>query len=201
MKGEWPVKAQALGGRHYRTREDGVPYVDQNFDTYGVEYTYPDGAKLVFDGRNIDGCEERFSSCMHGTKASAIVSSNSDCGLPSAIYKRRDFKRDSRVWVSEVPEDEKDPYQNEWNDLVDAIRDGRAYNEAQRGIEASIVCNMGRMGAHTGREITFQDMLECKHEFAPGVAELTTESPAPLLPDADGRYPVPRPGIVTDREY
>jgi hypothetical protein len=44
-------------------------------------------------------------------------------------------------------------------------------------------------------------MLECKHEFAPGVAELTKESAAPLRSDADGRYPVPRPGIVTDREY
>ena len=70
-----------------------------------------------------------------------------------------------------------------------------------RGIEASLVCNMGRMAAHTGREVTFEDMLECQHEFAPGVAELSMTSEAPLQPDADGRYPVPQPGIVTDREY
>ncbi|MBL8761705.1 MAG: Gfo/Idh/MocA family oxidoreductase [Phycisphaerae bacterium] len=201
MKGAWPVKAQALGGRHYRAQKSGVPYVDQNFDTYAVEYTYADGTKMLFDGRNIDGCQERFSSCMHGTKASAIVSALGDCGLPSGIFSRRDFRRDSAIWSSDVPEAEKNPYQNEWNDLIAAIRDGQAYNEAKRGIEASLVCNMGRMAAHTGREISFQEMLDCKHEFAPGVAELTKDSPAPVLADADGKYPVPQPGIVTDREY
>jgi predicted dehydrogenase len=109
MKGAWPVKAQALGGRHYRTRRDGVPYVDQNFDAYGVEYTYADGTKLLFDGRNMDGCEERYLSYMHGTKASAVVSSNSDCGLPSSIHSRRDLTRESIVWSSTVAEDEQVP--------------------------------------------------------------------------------------------
>jgi len=33
MKNSWPVKAQALGGRHYRQSPEGVTYVDQNFDT------------------------------------------------------------------------------------------------------------------------------------------------------------------------
>jgi predicted dehydrogenase len=201
MKGAWPVKAHALGGRHYRNRKDGVPYVDQNFDTYAVEYTYPDGTKFMFEGRNMDGCQIRFSSFMHGTKGSAIVSNDGDCGLPSRIHSRHDFSRDSLVWKSEVRPGQENPYQNEWDDLVDAIRDDKPYNEAKRGIEASLVSSMGRMAAHTGREITFQEMLECKHEFAPGVADLTTGSAAPLLPDTTGRYPVPQPGIVTDREY
>jgi hypothetical protein len=201
MKGAWPVKAQALGGRHYRTGRDGVTYVDQNLDTYAVEYTYPDGAKLMFDGRCMDGCLERFSSFMLGTKGSAVVSSNGDCGLPSRIYSGRDFSRENLVWTSEVARAERNPYQNEWNDLVDAIRDDRPYNEARRGIEASLVCNMGRMAAHTGREVTFEEMLACEHEFAPGVAALTKDAAAPLVADADGRYPVPQPGVKTDREY
>ena len=173
MKGAWPVKAQALGGRHYKTRRDGVAYVDQNLDTYAVEYTYPDGTKLMFDGRNMEGCLEKFSSFMLGTKGSAIVSNNGDCGLPSRIYGSHDFSRENLVWTSEVARDQRNPYQNEWNDLIDAIREDRPYNEAKRGIEASLVCNMGRMAAHTGREITFEEMLACEHEFAPGVAELT----------------------------
>src|SRR4030095_4796586 len=40
IKNAWPVKAQALGGRHYRATPDGKPYVDQNFDSYAVEYTF-----------------------------------------------------------------------------------------------------------------------------------------------------------------
>lgn len=200
MKNAYPVKAMAVGGRHYRTR-GGVTYVDQNFDSYGVEYTYADGTKFMFDGRNIEGCQEKFQSYMYGTKASAIVAAYSDCGLPSSIHSRRDLSKESAVWTSKVAPDETNPYQNEWNDLIDAIRDGKPYNEAKHGIEASVVCNMGRMAAHTGREVSYQEMINCQHEFAPTVAELTKDSPAPLMPDADGRYPVPQPGILTDREY
>ena len=97
--------------------------------------------------------------------------------------------------------EEKDPYQNEWNDLVDAVRDDKPYNEVKRGVEASLVSSMGRMAAHTGREITFDQMLNCEHEMAPDVDKFTMDSPAPLLADANGRYPVPQPGIVTTREY
>ncbi len=43
MKDAWPVKAHATGGRHYRGNS-----VDQNFDNYSVEYTFPDGTKLFF---------------------------------------------------------------------------------------------------------------------------------------------------------
>ena len=60
---------------------------------------------------------------------------------------------------------------------------------------------MGRMAAHTGQEITFEQMLNCEHEFAPDVDKLTMDSPAPLQADANGKYPVPQPGIVTNREY
>lgn len=197
----WPIKAHAIGGRHYRHAPDGTPYIDQNFDTYGVEYTYADGSTLIFDGRNIDGCLTRFMSFMHGSKASAIVSANGDCGLPSSIHSRRDLSRAHTVWRSEVPRDERNPYQNEWNALIDAIHTDTPFNEARRGVEASMVCNMGRMAAHTGREITWEEMLNCEHEFAPNVAELTLDSPSPLPPDADGRVPVPQPGLVREREY
>ncbi len=33
MKNAWPIKAQAVGGRHYKQSSNGVVYVDQNFDT------------------------------------------------------------------------------------------------------------------------------------------------------------------------
>ncbi|MHB8897154.1 MAG: hypothetical protein ACYC6Y_00255 [Thermoguttaceae bacterium] len=62
MKNAWPVKAQAIGGRHFRTSPDGQPYVDQNFDTYGVEYTFADGARLMLDGRCMPGCHNDHSS-------------------------------------------------------------------------------------------------------------------------------------------
>jgi predicted dehydrogenase len=201
MKNAWPVKAQALGGRHYRQSPEGTPYVDQNFDTYSVEYTYSDGTKFFFDGRCMTGCYDNFSSYIHGTKGSAIVSRTGDCGGPSSIYSGQTPKGSERTWVSKTPPGEENWYQNEWNDLMDAIRNDQPYNEVERGVTVSVVTSMGRMAAHTGQEITFEAMLNCEHEMAPGLDKFTMDSPAPVLADANGRYPVPQPGIITTREY
>jgi predicted dehydrogenase len=198
MKDALPIKAQALGGRHYRQSPEGVTYVDQNFDVYSVEYTFADGTKFYFDGRCMDGCADNFSSHLHGTKGSAIVSRSGDIGMPSGIYKGQNPTRSNMVWESK---DASNPYQNEWEDLIEAIRSDQPYNEVKRGVEASLVQCMGRMAAHTGQEITYEQMLNCPHEFAPGLDQLTMDSPAPLQADASGRYPVPQPGINTKREY
>ncbi|MCP5525515.1 MAG: Gfo/Idh/MocA family oxidoreductase [Verrucomicrobiales bacterium] len=201
MKNAWPVKAQALGGRHYRNSPEGIPYVDQNFDTYSVEYTFADGTKMFFDGRCMNGCYSNFSSYVHGTKGSAIASRNGDCGGPSAIFKGQTPRRSDMVAELKSPPGEEDWYLNEWNDLMEAIRNDQTYNEARRGAEASLVTSMGRMAAHTGQEITFDDILNSSHEMAPGLDRLTADSPAPLQPDANGRYPIPEPGVKKDREY
>src|SRR5215468_8998280 len=74
MKNAWPVRAQAVGGRHQKQDSDGVPYVDQNFDTYSVEYIFEDGARMLLDGRCMTGCNDLYSSYVHGTKGSAIAS-------------------------------------------------------------------------------------------------------------------------------
>jgi predicted dehydrogenase len=198
MKDSWPVKAQALGGRHYRDSKDGTTFVDQNLDTYSVEYTFGDGSKFLFDGRCMDGAEGMYSSYLHGTKGIAIASRANDCGGPSAIYKGQNITPASLVWQSK---DNSNPYQNEWDALIGAIRNDKPHNEVKRGVEASVATSMGRMAAHTGQEITFEAMLNCEHEFAPGLDKLTSESPAPLQPGSNGRYPVPQPGITTKREY
>jgi predicted dehydrogenase len=201
IKNAWPVKAQALGGRHYRTSPEGEAYVDQNFDTYSVEYTFADGAKMYMDGRCINGCNDIYSTYAHGTKGLAIIAKHGDCGAPSSTFKGQNAQRSNLLWTSKDAPDQQNPYQNEWNDLMDAIRNNKPYNEAERGIKASLVSSMGRMAAHTGQEITYEDMLNCEHEFAPSVDKLTLDSPAPLPAGKDGKYPVPMPGITKQREY
>jgi predicted dehydrogenase len=196
MKNAWPVEAQALGGRHYRG-----DYVDQNFDTYSVEYSFADGTKLLMDGRCMAGCDELYHSFAHGTKGTAIVSRSGDCGSPSATFNGLGSSRKDRIWQSTTPAGETNPYRNEWNDLVEAILNNKPYNEVKRGVEASLVTSMGRRAAHTGVIIKWDEMLHDNHEFAPGVETMTMDGPAPLVADANGRYPVPQPGVVTDMEY
>lgn len=201
MKNAYPVKAQAVGGRHYKVDGDGKPYVDQNFDSYSVEYIFEDGARFIMDGRCMNGTLPIYNSYVHGTKGSAIASKANDCGLPSSTYRGQNPDKDKQIWLSEVAPEERDPYLNEWNDLMDAIRNDKPYNEAKYGIETSLVTSMGRMAAHSGQEITFEQMLNHEHEYAPGLDKLTMDSPAPLRADADGKYPIPMPGQIKDREY
>lgn len=201
MKNAWPIRAEALGGRHFRLSPEGVPYIDQNFDTYSVEYTFADGSKFNFEGRCITGCQDRYSSSIQGSKGAAIVSKYGDCGLPSSTYKGLLPRRANQIWESKVKPEEQNPYHNEWRDLLAAIHNDKPYNEVKYGIEASLVTSMGRMAAHTGQLVTYEDMLECDHEFAPGLDKLTADSPAPLQLAANGKYPVPQPGITVKREY
>lgn len=201
MKNAWPVKAHALGGRHYKTSGDGQLYVDQNFDSYSVEYTFADGSKFIMDGRCNVGAVPMYYSHAQGSKGMAIVSANGDCGMPSRTFKGQIPDPANQLWVSKVSGDQSDPYQNEWNTLVEAIRHDRPHNEVKRGVEASVTTSMGRMAAHTGQEITFEEFLNSEHEYAPGADKLTMDSPAFLMADANGRYPIPEPGIKKKTEY
>ena len=201
MKDAWPIKAQALGGRHYRYDNDGEIWVDQNFDSYAVEYTFADGTKFYMDGRCNSGAQPFYFSQVHGTKGLAIAAKNGDYGGPSSIYKGQLPSRSNMLWQSNVPAAENDPYVNEWNDLIAAIRNDRPYNEVPFGVQASVVTSMGRKAAHTGMEITYDDMLNDDMEYAPGIDKWTNDSPPPVVADADGKYPVPMPGKTTRHEY
>ena len=198
IKNDWPVSAQGVGGRHYKLSPEGIAYIDQNFDTYTVEYTYGDGTKFYFEGRCMTGCANMYSSYMYGTKGMAVASRSGDCGTPSGIYKGKKVDRANAIWEST---DKSNPFQNEWDDLMAAIRSDKPFNEVKEGVQGSLVTSMGRMAAHTGQEITFEDMLNCEHEFAPDVDKLTLASAAPLVAGKDGKYPMPTPGVTQKREY
>jgi predicted dehydrogenase len=194
MKDAWPVQAMALGGRHYRGDS-----VDQNFDTYSVEYTFADGTKFLMYGRTIDGCYDEFATYAHGTKGAAVISVWGANPNRGRAFKGQRQQTADVVWKCSPHEE--NMYQVEWDDLIDAIRQDKPYNEVKRGAEASLVTSMGRMAAHTGQVVAYETILNSDHEFAPDVDKLTMDSPAPLLAGPDGKYPVPQPGIVTRREY
>jgi len=193
MKNAWPIKAQTVGGRHYRYN-----YVDQNFDSYSVEYTFEDGSKFYMDGRCMVGALPLYSSYLHGSKGLAIVSKNGDIGTPSSTYKGQNPNRANQIWQST---DTTNPYQNEWDALVTAIRTDQPHHEVKRGVDASVATGMGRMAGHTAQEITWDDFLNCDHAFAANADKFTMDGPPPVKCDKDGKYPVPEPGIVKNYEY
>jgi predicted dehydrogenase len=187
MKGAWPEKAEAVGGREYPGK---LP--DQNFDNYGVEYTFADGTKFHYYGQHIRNGVSKFGLHGTGSKGAFTISARGHTPAKSTIYKGQAMTKDAILWTAEQPEPS--PYRLEWEHLVDAIVKNEPYNEAVRGAEASLATAMGRFAAHTGRAVTFDEMLAMPDDMTAGVERLKDDSPPPLARNADGLYPVPMPG-------
>ncbi len=185
-KNAWPVNAQGQGARVSRTEPD------QMLDQYAVEYTFADGAKLLAHGRHIAGCWDIFSDFAHGSKGSAVLMENL-AAAKSRIYRNQIMTPDNIVWRYQGPT--VDPYQREHDLLFEAIRNDKPYNETERAARACMVSIMGRMAAESGAMISYEEALASNLELAPGLGQITSlDSQAPVLPDAQGRYPVPVPG-------
>ena len=197
MKGMWPVKAMGLGGRHYRGDE-----IDQNLDSYSIEYTFPDDTKLYFQGRSMNKCYQEFASHANGTKGYALISGPGGHASQARIHKGQGPKSDL-AWMFGTegggrPRRENSAYVDEWDHLLDAIVNDKPYNEVERGVAASVVTSMGRMASHVGREVTYDEMLNCSHDFCAGIDDIVDgDSPSPLLAKADGSYAIPQPGQLS----
>lgn len=186
-KNALPVNAQGMGGRQVRTE------ADQMLDHYLVEYLFPDGARLYAQGRHINNCYEIFSDFAHGSKGSAVIMENLSAPKPR-IYKNQVQTPENEVWRYAGPTP--NPYQVEHDLFFAAIRQNQSYNEVERSAKANLVAIMGRLAVETGKLLTWDEALASQREEAPGLENLTLESPAPVRPDAQGRYPLPQPGIT-----
>ena len=149
-------------------------------------------------------CYEEFASHANGTKGYALISGPGGHRSQARIHKGQGPDSDLSWMFGQSsggrPTRETNPYQDEWEHLMDAIKNDKPFNEVERGVKASVVTSMGRMAAHVGTEITYDDMFNCDHEFGKGVENLTLDSESPLLANSDGSYPIPAPG-KNRREY
>lgn len=182
-KNAWPVAAQAQGGRQVRA------YPDQLFDHYAVEYSFPDGTRMMAQGRHQDGTWGFFGDVIHGTKGCAVLGE----GITNPkIFKGYHPKNENLLW--EYKGEAWNHYQYEHDLLFDAIRNNKPHNEAERCCNAAMVGILGRMAAESGQMVTWEQAMASNLELAPGLESMTMESAAPVMPDAQGKYPVAVPG-------
>jgi len=183
VKNAWPVSVQGSGGRQVRTEQD------QLFDHYQAEYTFADGTRMLAQGRHITGCWEFFGDNIHGTKGCAVLGE----GIANPkIYKGHRSVPENMIWQFERPSPVS--YQVEHDLFFDAIRNDKPYNETERCAKSCLTAIMGRMACESGGLITWDEAVASNLELAPGLESLTWESAAPVMPDANGRYPIAMPG-------
>jgi len=188
VKNAWPVAAQGMGGRCYADAGNLL-------DHYTVEYTFADGAKLFAFSRHMPNCWNEYADFAHGSKGSAVIMAN--LGQPEPkIYKSQKMVKEELVW--EYGQPDINPYDREWQILVDAIRQNTPHNEARRAGEANLATLMGRMAVHTGRYVTWDEALNSKFEYVANIDNMTLETPAPIQAGADGMYAAPQPGACNE---
>ena len=96
-----------------------------------MEYIFDDGARLIMDGRCMVGCHRSTPASRTAPRARRSRPSRATAGTPSSIYTGQNPDRANMIWQSERRcRPAQSLRQNEWNDLVDAIRNDRAL---QRG--------------------------------------------------------------------
>jgi predicted dehydrogenase len=187
-KGAWPVSAQGMGGRCYEQ-------AGSQFDHYTVEYTFADGTKLFTFSRHMNGCWETYADYAHGSKGSAVLMATLGDPKPK-IYKSHHLVPENLVWEFGRPDP--NPYQVEWQFLLDAIRRNQPHNEARRAGEADLVALMGRAATHTGQFVTREQVMNSNFQFVPDIDHMTFETPAPLHAGPDGIYAPPQPGLTKE---
>ncbi len=183
VKNAWPVSVQGMGGR--QVRKDA----DQLFDHYAAEYTFADGTRMFAQGRHMNNCWGFFGDTIHGAKGSAVLGE----GITKPrIWKGHKQASESLAWSYKGPEC--DHYQHEHDLLFDAIRNDKPYNETERCAKSCFTAIMGRMACESGQMLTWEEALASNVETAPGLENLTWDGNAPVMPDANGNYPVAMPG-------
>jgi len=182
-KDAWPVSAQGQGGRQARTEPDEM------FDHYAVEYSFPDGTRMLAQARHMPDCWGFWGAVIHGAKGSAVLGE----GIPDPlIYKGHKRAEDNIIW--RFKGEKIDQYQYEHDLLFEAIRQNKPYNETKRCAYATLTGILGRMAAESGQEITWEQALASNLVLAPGLESYTMDSAPPIVPDAQGRYPAAMPG-------
>jgi len=140
--GEHPVKAMGMGGRQVRND----PKYGNIYDHFAVEFEYPNGARALSMCRQMDGCSQRISEHIVGTKGTA--------------YTDEAVGRIQGPYSYEYRGPNPDPYVEEHKDLIASIRKGSVLNEGKRVAESTLTGIMGRMSAYTGRELKWDWVMK-----------------------------------------
>jgi predicted dehydrogenase len=164
-----PTKAVGVGGREVRTD----PKLFGNiFDHFAIQYEYPNDATVFTLDRQTNGCANHIDD--------EIIGSNGRASFTGLRISRT--TKDGDRW--RFRGERNNPYQEEHNELIQAIRSGTPINEARQAADSTLTAIMGREAAYSGQEITWEMAMNAKQDFTLPKYEL-----GPVAMD-----PVPVPG-------
>jgi predicted dehydrogenase len=178
-----PVKANGMGALWHRGYGDFIKTKKgankgQIYDAHYVEFTYENGVTLISQCRHQPNCWNSVSEHFHSTQSPNGGNNLAGRGVAGAGAgpKMKDGN----------------PYVQEHIDLLTAMKDNQPINEAYYGAVSSMTAVFGRMATYSGVEVKWDDAIKTGPDSFP--ANLAWDAQPPVMPDADGLYPIPIPG-------
>jgi predicted dehydrogenase len=170
--GKMPVMAMGWGGRQRRITGD-------QYDFFSVEYVYDNGMHTHCAARQITGCSNLTKQFFAGTEGYATAKSNG-CKITDL--------NGTDTWKYPYPNPDdadqswkiNDPYVQEHVNLVTAIRTGKVINDSEAQINSTITTIMGRMSAYTGKDVTWEEVLNSDLYLGPKTYAFV---PVPEIPE------------------
>ena len=167
--GKNPVKAIGWGGRQRRITGD-------QYDFFSIEYIYDNGMHTHCAARQITGCSNLTEQFIVGTEGFANAN--------GTLYNLKGEEIWKYPHPAEGDTDEtwkvKDPYVQEHINLVTAIRTGNYLSDAEAQVNSTLIAIMGRMSAYTGKDVTWNEILNSDLYLGPKTYEF---GPVPGIPE------------------
>jgi len=175
----YPVKAQGMGGREVRKGKD----YGQIYDHHYVEFHYGNGTILNSQCRHQKGTMSKVDELLIGTKGKVYC----DAARITDNKGNTIYQFDKKM--------ENQPYQNEHDELFAAIAKGEyKFWDAERGARSTMTSILGRMATYSGQNIEWDKAINSGINIMP--TTYAFDAMPPVVPDADGNYPVPEPGVT-----
>ncbi|MCF8225454.1 MAG: Gfo/Idh/MocA family oxidoreductase [Bacteroidales bacterium] len=165
FKNAHPVKAVGFGSRQRRITGD-------QFDNFSVDFVYDDDTHMHSMCRQINGTANNVSEFLRGTKG------YTDCSRTIYNNDGTVYFETENPWPAEesakdvIQEKYNSPYVQEHVDLVNTIRRGEQIVEAENVATSTLTAIMGRISAYTGKETTWDEMMNADLHYTPDVYDM-----------------------------
>ena len=166
-----PVEANGMGACVMRGY-NGKDIQGQIFDAHFVEFTYENGIKMHSQCRHQPNTFTMVDEYFHATKK------------PEGIQVSRCAEQLALKFSTEMVQ--------EHYDLQQAILNNEKHNEGWYGATSSMTAVLGRMATYSGKIVKWDDLVAKGTDSFP--TQLAWDANPPVMPDANGFYPVPIPG-------
>lgn len=180
VKNAYPVSVQGTGSRAWRTGKD----YGEIYDNHAVELKYADGSVIYSQCRHFEGISNRVDESFQGTKGKVYLSANNSGKL---------WDHKGNVLYNHDTKGNANPYQTEHDELFEAISK-REYKfwDAERVAKSTFTSIIGRYATYSGEIIKWDEALKAENSLFPD--QLNWDALPKVLPDANGLYPIARPG-------